>query len=498
MVVSTQKSPSKPSKEIEENVREWMKCHNSLKYFATTYVYLQDRAKLETVKFEPWDYLLDLFRLYTDPAVKLLIIGKARQLGITYSVVILAVWLCKFFQNAKVLCLSQGEDEAFDVISRCRFVDNQFPEFLRTKREPDQRGHIGFPDTGSEIRALASTEKAGRSTDATLVICDEWEFHPYAEPNFAALKPTIDGGGKFIGLSTADTSKLDTFFKRKYHAARSGMGNFHKVFLPALIRPGRDKKWLDNVTADLSESQSQGEYPLSEDDMLSVVKSRRVLSQDMLNWMKLNAQPPIPHELSEKYKGLVRIFKAPVLGLRYFLFNDPSEGIEDPHAISVHEFITGEQVATSRGKVPADMCARIEDELVRAYNNAWNSHELNARGGGIVSQKLDELDTPNRCPFIDTNGQLNLKGKRGWHTGKTLRDKLIWGLEEVIRLNQMRINDLDFIDEMKNFVQLEGEDPSAPKGGHDDTVFACGGAWQIRKYMPLNSGIVKSYKYRRN
>ncbi|KKL03931.1 hypothetical protein LCGC14_2621190, partial [marine sediment metagenome] len=307
MVVSTQKSPSQPSAETEKNLSEWMRCHNSLEYFAKTYVYLQDRAKLETVKFEPWDYLIDLFKLYIDPDVKLLIIGKARQLGITYSVVILAVWLCKFFENAKVLLLSQGEDEAFDMISRCRFVDNQLPEFLRTRREPDQRGNIGFPDTGSEIKALASTDKAGRSTDATLVICDEWEFHPYAESNFAALKPTIDGGGKFIGLSTADTSKLNTFFKKKYHAARSGMGTFHKIFLPALIRPGRDKAWLESATADLSESQRQGEYPLTEDDMLSVVKSRRVLSQDMLNWMRLNAQPPIPHELSEKYKGLVKI-----------------------------------------------------------------------------------------------------------------------------------------------------------------------------------------------
>jgi len=393
--------------------------------------------------------------------------------------------------------ISKKEDDAFDMIGRCRFMDTHLPDWLKTRRDPDQQGKLGFPDTTSEIKAEPSTVDAGRSTDATLVVTDEWEFHPYARENFAATKPTIDAGGKFIGLSTADPTKLDTFFKEKYHEAKSGMSQFQKVFLNALARPGRTMEWLDRVTHDLSDTQKQGEYPLTENDMLSLVKSRKVFDPDALLFMRANAALPIKHELSDKYKGIVKIFKPTVVGFRYFLFDDPSEGIEDPHAISVHEFQSGDQVATSRAKIPADQVAMIHDELVRYYNDAFNSHELNARGGGIVSDRLNTLGTPNRCPFVDTNGTLNLKGKLGWHTGKTLRDKMIWGLEEAIRLYQVKINDVDFIDEMLNFVQLEGQDPSAPKGGHDDTIFATGGAWAIRKYIRVAKSEVRSYAYRR-
>ena len=418
----------------------------------------------------------------------------------SYAVCIIAIWLVKFHQNVKVLMLSQGEEEAFDLISRCRFIDNNLPSFLRGKRDPDQRGFLGFPVTNSEIKALPSTEKAGRSTDATLVICDEWEFHPYAEDNFAALKPTIDAGGKFIALSTGDPTKLNTFFKKKYNESKSGFSQFHRMFIGALERPGRDMAWLETVVQDLSSIQRQGEYPLTEDDMLTVLKTRRVFDQDRLLEMRAMAMKPIKHELSDKYKGIVKIFQPYVVGNKYYMFTDPSAGKEDPFATTIFEFQTGLQVTSARAKVPADMCAMIHDELVREYR-AFNSYELQSSAGGVFSGKLDALETPYRCPFIDNNWVLQPQKGHGWWTigmkegGK--RDRIIWGLEEAIRLNQLRLNDIDFIDELINIIQPEGKEPGAPSGAHDDCMIACGAAWQIRKYMPLGVEPIKSYPYRR-
>lgn len=390
--------------------------------------------------------------------------------------------------------LSQGEDEAYDLIAKCKFIDENLPDFLKLPRDPDQRGFIRFPDTGSEIKALPSTERAGRSTDATLVICDEWEFHPYSEQNFAALKPTVDAGGQFIALSTADKTKLNTFFKRKYHEAKSGFSNFIKVFLPWNVRPGRTEEWYEDLLKDMADWQREQEYPATEDEALGVLKTRKYFNEDALKQM--DVKPVVSVDDFSRWQGVVRVYKLPILGRKYCIFTDPSMGSEDPHAVVVRDHNTGEWVAISHGMTPADQCAEIHDALVRFYNDAWNSYELNSMAGGHFEAKINDLSTPNRCPFIDTNGTLNTKGKKGWWTGKALRNKMLLGLEENIRLRQDTLYDKEAINELFVFFVPEGEDPQAPKGGHDDFVIAGGGVIQIDKYMPVGAGKVRTIDYK--
>jgi len=425
---------------------------------------------------------------------KLVIILKARQLGISWLICAYALWKARFGENVKVLLLSQGEDEAFDLISKCKFIDDNLPDFLTGKRDPDQKGHIGFPDTGSEIKALPSTARAGRSTDATLVICDEWEFHPHAEANFAALKPTIDAGGQFIGLSTADKTKLNTYFKEKYYEAMHGFSNFTKVFLGWKLRPGRTDDWFAEISKDYKPHQLEQEYPETEEEALSTLKTRKYFDEAMLDGMPEGRI--LDDIVPQKWQGVIKIFKLPMVGRKYCLFTDPSDGKEDPHACWMRDHNTGEQVATSHGMTSAGECAEIHDWLVGQYNKAWNSYELNSRAGGIFSEKIDNLGTPNQCPFVDTNGTLNTKGKKGWWTSKALKNKMLLGLEENIRLGQDTIYDKDCVKELGQFYVPEGEDPQAPKGGHDDYVMAGGGVIQIDKYMPVGAGVVKSVPIR--
>jgi len=417
---------------------------------------------------------------------------KSRQIGLSWVLCIYALWKAKFFENVKVLFLSQGEEEAYDLISRCKFIDDNLPVFLKARRDPDQRGFVGFPDTGSELKALPSTERAGRSTDATVVICDEWEFHPYAEQNFGALKPTIDAGGQFIGLSTADKTKLNTFFKKKYHEAKAGFSSFHKEFFGWRVRPGRTQEWFDEVTRDLADWQREQEYPDTEEEALGVLKTRRYFSEDAL--LQMPIKYPLEHELSDKYKGVVRIYKVPITGRKYVIFTDPSEGVEDPHATIVRDHNSGEWVAISHGMTTADECARIHDDLVRLYNGAWNSFELNNRAGGIMDEKIKALATPSQCPFVDANGTLNTKGKYGWWTSKTLKEKMRLTLEENVRTQAETIYDKDARDELLNYIQPEGQDPCAPAGGHDDFIMAAGGCLVIDKYMPVGAGRVRTVR----
>jgi len=388
--------------------------------------------------------------------------------------------------------LSQAEDpEAYDLISKCKFIDDNLPGWMRSKRDPDQRGSIGFPDSSGEIRALPSTERAGRSTDATIVVCDEWEYHPYAEINYGALRPTISAGGQFIGLSTADPMKTAevSFFKQRYTKAKIGDSDFFKVFLPWYIRPGRDQAWYDRETRDMPSWQKQGEYPSSEDDLLSTLKTRKFFSPEALILLKAECRAHIKHDMSDRYPS-VKIYKLPVIGKHYLIANDPSEGREDPHAIIVVDRY-GEQVAESHGYTTADQCASIHDMLVRLYNSAFNTWETGPGGAaGIVTNKLEELKTPNRCASIIVSKrpfELDIKsGKKGWWTSKALKDVAWEKLEESVRLFQIMPRNADCIEEFSSIVVPEGEDVRKPRGGHDDYIDAWARICVLMGFAPMD------------
>ncbi len=482
----------------EEADREWRKCKKSFLYFLCTYVWITDRAEKETIKWNAWDYLVDLATLL--PTIHLLIILKARQLGISWLIIAYSVWLALFHTNVKILLFSKGEKEASDLVGggeravpgKAKFIYNNLPDFLRIKLGRDTQSVMDFPTTGSIIESMASTPDAGRSTDASLIVCDEWEFHPYAEQNFAAVRPTIGNKGQFIAMSTADKTKINTFFKSIYIGAMNGSNNFTYRFLPYNLRPGRDEKWREELLKEMPRHQVEAEYPITESDALTTLKTIPFFDNDVLGMMLSDSISEIKCELSDQFKT-VHVYKLPVVGRRYCLFTDPSDGKEDPHASVVKEVQSGEWVAVSHGKITADDCAQIHDALARFYN-AFNSYELNARAGGMFSLKIDDLGTPNRCGFISTDGTAN-PSKHGWWTGRKARDNMEQSLEEAIRLQKVRVYYKPAIQEFMSYMRPEGDLPQAPKGGHDDFVIAGGGVEQIQRYLPSGTATVTSFKW---
>ncbi len=447
------------------------------------------------IPFEDWPHLLRLLEIFSEH--RDVIILKARQLGVSWLVAAYGLWTTLFFESARVLMLSQGEDEATELLDKSRFIHSQLPPFLKLDKGKDQAGLITFPASHSQIRALPSTEKAGHGYSATLVIRDELEHHPYPDENFGAVGPSIDQGGQLIDLSTVNKMKLFTHFKTRYVGAKAGSNTAFPVFLSVMERASRldgqsFEEWFEIIQKKYPPWQVEQEYPFTEDEALTSLKTRKFFSIDETY---MDVANPITHELSDKYSGLVKIYKLPVVGKKYLVFTDPSDGKEDPHAIIVTDQF-GEQVAESHGKTPADTCAQIHDDLVRLYNNAFNSYELNSRAGGIFSQKLKDLETPNQCPFLEVNGKLNIKGKTGWWTSKTLWNTFIWGLEEAVRLRQITIRNKQCLDEFNQFIVPEGEDPQKTRGGTDDYIDAWSRVWHLRKYLPLGAGKMKSYHYR--
>jgi len=465
-------------------------CSKSSTYFLKKYGKIRDKNR-GIIPWEPWPHLL--YYLECLRKHRFVVFLKPKQIGATWTINLDNLHLAMFKEGANILTLSKSEDTAAESLDYAHFAHSQLPDFLHLPLGKERASLLTFPTVHSKIRALPSTEDAGVGFGgAARVVLDEFEYHPYDRKNYSEILPPILDGGQLIIQSTADKLKVGTLFKELYVAARAGDNNFYPIFFPYDVLPNRTQEWYDNI--DLPDWQKECRYPKTEKEALETLGTRAVYDRDILEQMKAGALQPIPHELSDKYKGWVKIFKPPAVGGRYCVFSDPSDGKEDPHATIVIDAVSGEQMAESHGKVTADICAQIHHDLVCEYNNALNSYEMNARAGGLFSAKVAELNTPNQSKFVKPDGSLDDK-KTGWWTGKALKDKMVWGLEEAIRNYQVRIHSIECINELLQFIIPEGKDPQATPGAHDDYVIAWGGVQQIRKYTPRGGIKVTSVKY---
>tara|TARA_Y100000310_G_scaffold259556_1_gene268269 strand:+ start:1619 stop:2794 length:1176 start_codon:yes stop_codon:yes gene_type:complete len=390
-----------------------------------------------------------------------------------------------------VLELSKKEDDASDFLGKSKFINEMLPDFLRLKLDPDQASLLGFPATHSRIRAHPSTEHAGRSTDATLVVTDEWEFfpHDYAEGNFAAVKPTIDKGGIFIGATTVDKTKMDSFPKKIWREAKNGENNFHRLGWWYFVVPERTEETWEEDTKGLADWQKEGEYPRNEDEAFSSPKSTCFFNRDAIAEMIKECYEPI----EVRHGGLVKIYRNSVAGRRYVFAVDASTGQYDPSASIVADWQTNEDVATVYGRIPTDQLARLLFELYEEYNNAFIAVERNAAGVLLIEKLLDMgVDNWYYCD--------NGKQKPGWWTSGTksgggTRLMMLGELGDDISERQKRIPMRGALDEFLSFSWVDGK-PQAIRGAHDDWVMAEAILGQVRKMMPAGNIKVASFKYR--
>lgn len=496
MQTNTLESERKLSEEYQTFVEEQTEieaCAKSCEYFLRKYGKIRHPLK-GTIPFEAWPHLIQILKVCEEH--RLIIILKAKQLGITWLMAGRNLWRAMFQSGANVFTLSKGEDEAAESLDYSKFIHDNLPPFLQLPYGKKQESVITFPTMNSKIKALPSTRDAGVGFGgATLAVLDEFEYHDYAKENYSEVKPMIDAGGQLIILSTADKLRVGTKFKELYNRARAGESNFYKIFLPYDLLTYRTAEWYGQLKLDYRDWEIECKFPRTEDEALSTLATRALWDETILAGIYQYLEPADVD--MNTYGGIVSVYKPVVVGAKYCMFTDPSDGKTDPFHTVVMERQTGEGVCEAHGKVPADMCAQIHDGLARYYNNAYNSHELTGTSGGKFDETLKNLETPNRAFFVKTDGTLDYK-KHGWWTGPQLKKKMVWGLEEAVRKREIITHSKDTITEFKGMIIPEGKEPQATPGMHDDRFMAWAGAWQIAKYIPMGKSKAFSAPYGQN
>lgn len=233
-------------------------------------------AAVVQVPFHLWPSQAALLR--DIHAERLLLILKARQLGISWLVCAYVLWLCLFHPGRLVLMFSIGQDEADELLRRVNVMYWRLPAEVRSALDPlvkENTEEMAWAN-GSRVQSLPARKTAGSGYTASLVVLDEFAKNQWAAELYTAVKPTIDGGGKMIIFSSAQGT--GNLFHELCDKARKGLGRFVFRFLDWRARPGRDDAWYADVAADAVQSSLMAqEYPATPDEAFSATNAERFL-----------------------------------------------------------------------------------------------------------------------------------------------------------------------------------------------------------------------------
>jgi hypothetical protein len=422
------------------------------------------------VPFAMWPHLAEVAGLLAQH--KLIVWMKARQIGATWLLAAYCVWTAMHKPSSVVLLLSQGELEAQELLHRCKAVWRLLPAHIKVELERESGERLDFLG-GGRILALPSTEKAGQSFTATLVICDEADFHSWFETNLAAVKPTIDANGQLIAVSTSNEKTIDSAFKRLFRAAP---GNGYKaVFYGWDARPGRDVAWYAKRKAEATDvALFEKHYPSTPEQALAAPQSIRAFDVEALDRMREDRRKPL------RTDGAVTVWQKRIVGRRYCAFTDTSHGVGADYSVTcVMDAEDSAVVADVFSNVVApEELADLSVKLLTEYDNPIWGIEDNDRGSLTIAV-AKRLSYKNLYHLGN-----DPKKAEGWNTNSKTRETL-WGeLQEAVKAGHIRIwNEAgltQFYDVIKN-TEKDGR-IEAISGGHDDYPFAVGGCWQMRRH----------------
>lgn len=251
----------------------------------------QDRGDGRGVMpFVLWPSQRDL--LATIERERLLLILKARQLGVSWLACAYALWLCLHRPGRVVLVFSKGQDEANEMLRRVKVMYWRLPDAVRSALPALIKENTEEMEwaNGSRVKSMPATKSSGRTYTASLVILDEFAFLQWATELYTALKPTVDGGGKLIILSTANGT--GNLFYDLWQRAADGASRFATAFLDWRARPDRDDAWYAATAADAVQSSLMAqEYPATPDEAFAATNAARFLPS-ILWWDACKAALP--------------------------------------------------------------------------------------------------------------------------------------------------------------------------------------------------------------
>ena len=460
--------------------REYIKCAKDPTHFMRKYCVVQHPIRGK-VKFDLYPFqerMVEEFRSNTYN-----IILKARQLGISTLTAGYALHMMLFNSDKNVLVIATSKDTAKNLVTKVRVMYQNLPSWLKTKFDEDNKLSLRFVN-GSQIKAVASNESAGRSEALSLLILDEAAFIDKIDEIWTSSQQTLATGGDCIVLSTPNG--VGNWFHKMWVESEDGLNDFNYMKLHWSLHPERDQAWRDEQDINLGPSKAAQEC---DTDFLSSGTS--VVDPKILDWYKENlVEDPIEKTGIDRNLWL---WEYPVPNSDYIVVADVARGDgSDYSAAQVFEVEELNQVAEYKGQLSTTDYGNFLIELSTKYNDALLIVENNNVGWATIQTIIDRgyknlFYQSKDLKYVDVENQLNSNKYRaqdrsmiaGFTTSMRTRPLIIAKMEEYTREKLVKLHSTRLVEELLVFVYSSSSNKiEAMRGYNDDLVMAyCIALW---------------------
>jgi hypothetical protein len=449
----------------------YLKCVQDPSYFINQYCTIQHPQRGK-IKFKLYDFQYDVLKAYQENDYNIVL--KSRQLGISTLSAAYALWMMLFHNDKNVLCIATTKDTAKNIVTKVRIMYDGLPSWLKTQIIENNKLSLVFKN-GSQIKALASTESAGRSEALSLLILDEAAFIDKIDIIWTASQQTLATGGQCLAISTPNG--VGNWFHRTWLDATDEINKFNTIKLHWTAHPDRDQSWRDEQDKNLGPTQAAQECDA---DFLS--SGRSVVDPAILDWYK-EKMCCEPMEKSGFDRNLW-IWNYPDYSKNYLISADVARGDgTDFSAAQVFDLDSMEQVAEYKGQLGTTEFGNFLIELGTKYNDALLVVENNNIGWATLQTIIDrgyenlfyqeknhlvvddDIQHTNRYRHIDKNKI------PGFTTTMKTKPLLVAKMEEYTREKMVKLKSTRLIDELFVFIYKNSK-TEALDGYNDDLVMS--------------------------
>jgi len=371
---------------------------------------------------------------------RILIVAKSRQMMATWTVAATTLYRALFETPGIYLFLSKGARDSKELVKRLKIMVTNLPSDLRDQIKIKAE-EVTFANE-SRIISLPATEFAPRMYSPSGVFWDEMAFTPKSEGIWTSLKPAIDSGGSFVGISTPNG--CDNIFHQLFIDKSNGFG---KLKLHYDEHPLRGEAWQAEARKGLSVARWKQEYEID----FSILADRV--------FDEFDPEKHIIHEKFDPVQVEGRIYRGIDFGYRH------------PYVVWVHQAISGELTLFDELEGSDLTVDELADEIKR----------VDARNGITESDvKLSACDpagasaTDSGLSAVERLGRIGIKlihRPSEINTGVDLLKSQLLDAAGVVRL-RFTANCQQTIEHLRHY--RWGKDGEKPvKGeGHDHAVDA--------------------------
>lgn len=451
-------------------IDEIIKCGKDPVYFFNRYLKIQHPLK-GLIPFKTFDFQDDCVIDFNDHRFNIIL--KSRQLGLSTLVAAYAVWQACFYKEKNILIIATKLAVAQNFIRKVKTYIKSMPKWLLVPTiTANNKQQVEFSN-GSQIKAVPTSEDAGRSEALSLLIVDEAAFVRNFDELWMGLYPTLSTGGRAILLSTPNG--VGGQYHEIYTKAERKENEFNAIKLMWDVHPERDDEWFNKETKNMSKKQVAQELLC---DFSS--SGDTFLTNDVLENIRTLTKNPIE---KSGPGGNIWYWEYPIIGVKYTVSCDIARG--DSGDYSTFHVINCKDMSVAsefKGKIPPDQFASVVYDIANRFNESIICPENNAYGYTMLV-KLQELGYKNiyfsqeKEKYKYLYGDASNIGKAGFTTSKESRDKILANLEESLRNNQIKTYSSRLYSELKTFI-WNGKKITAMKGYNDDLIMSLAiGCW---------------------